>query len=362
MGFKNDNVLQCEKSMKTKLFIGFLMLFVMAGTVAVCAVDAKRKIADEKSLEDWYYYFHDDESVYNPRQVAYIDVKEEIFSFAGTDDNSELYDAAFDENGYVYVLKLNGKQEKEINDSVAATGSAHIRGVTSEFRNTDARQFLLEDLQEAYPDEGITAENMDDISGYLQLNVKDITLLGVMAESEGWYALVLIAAFIAALFLIPFNIIRLNKVKKLSPEMISLLDAEMESGASWMPTLKTYATENFVVGVGSGIVPCRYEDILMLYKQIQRYNGIKTNETVKVLKRDGSVVDIVDIAVNSLQRIKEGDINSELEYLGNRLTEKNPNVFLGYNAQVFMDLRKRAKNGEFAQVNNFDESNLSGMS
>ena len=66
-----------------------------------------------------------------------------------------------------------------------------------------------------------------------------------------------------------------------------------------------------------------------------------------MMKKDGDVVDIAVMAISSLQRTKGGDIDSELEYLGKRIAENNQNVFLGYNAQVYWDLKKRAKAGEF---------------
>ena len=346
--FTNENIIRCRKKIKARLGIGILSLFVMLAVLGVVAFEAKNKMAAEKSMEEVYQALYEADR-YDPVQVAYIDTQEEVVSFAGTDDEKELYDVVMDKDGFLYVLKLSGKQEKAINDSVAQTGSAHIRGVTSEFRNSDARRILLEQMQEGYPEENITEENLDDITGYLQLNVKNINILSVMGSANGWYALALIVAFIVAVFLIPTSIFMLGKEKKLGMDEVKMLDEEMSAGASWMPTLEAYATENYVIGAGSGVVPCRYSDILMIYKEVHRYNGIKTSENIKVLDKRGNVIDIANISVNSFQRIKSDDINSELEYLGNRIREANENVYLGYNQQVLRDLQKRAKNGEFMQ-------------
>ncbi len=176
---------------------------------------------------------------------------------------------------------------------------------------------------------------------FLQLDAMGITPLDIINESDGWYALVMIFCFVAAIFLLPPSISRLKKWKAVTPEDAAVYDKEMSAGASYLPTLGLYTTDSKIYGLANGFTVCPYSDIAMLYKEVFRYNYIKTSERITVLNKSGKNIIISDISINPLQRIKESDINTEMEFLCKTAAACNPDIFIGYDKEVYNTLYKK---------------------
>lgn len=335
MNITNDNAVKYYKKDRFRFMLGILFLCAILALALYCYLDALHKISRETDMSHAENTASQKGDTY---LAAYIDTNEALYAFAGDESGAKLYDIARGTDSRFYILKLDSSKEAEINQTVAEGKSAHIRGITSPFDSPRIRKHALEALREIYPDTEFSEESG---IAFLQLNATEITPFKIINIADGWYALVMIFFFAAAILLLPQSISRLEKWKAVTPAEAAVYDAEMSAGTSWLPTLGIYAADSRMYGLANGFTVCSYSEIAMLYKEVYRYNYIKTSERITVLNKSGKTLIPADIPINPLQRIKESEIDTELEFLGKTAAACNPDIFLGYDKEVYGRLYKQ---------------------
>ena len=348
MQFTDIHAVRSRSSSLGAAVIGCVILaLVMIGVVyGLASASTKIKNADS---------FYNIEGAYeNPaNKAAYIDTEYYIETFAYEKERytgKYIYAFAIDEHDCFYVIKARESAINKLNDEIEANGSVRIYGYTHEFSDHELRGYALEVLQELFPDEGITDADLDDIIGTYELKVTKHSLLSVFFEDSFLFGGLFLILMLGILITIPAvsGYSKFIKIEHQFSDIIPMLENEMHTeGAVWLPELKMYACENYYVGFHNGIDYGKYTDLLMIYKTIHRTNFIKTGESINVLLKNGGTRQIANASTKV--SLKGSKVDNEMSVLAAKAREKNPDIFLGYDAQVLADLTRRAKNGEFKE-------------
>ena len=350
MFFTDKNAVQCYKKHKTGFMLGILSAIAAVGVLAFLYCYTSYKLKNAVSMQDAYIL---NSQNYVPNRIAYIDTEEELIGI-GMYGNTELYDVVHATDGYLYMLYLNAVEEININRSVRETGKARIYGVTADFKTDWAREFALEDIREAAQDYTIGSDAINEWFGYMQLNVAEPNPLSLMTESSILYGLSILLFIVLAVYFISSNYPRLKKWKTVGREEAAELDEEVSRDiAAWMPNLQLYAGDEHIISFARGAQALPYSDILMIF-EYSCIKDVKFSDEIKILDKHGIVHTIADIPVLPFDAAKISDMKYELKYLGETAKTKNGNIHIGqdnakkgYNEDLFYDLLKRAKSGEF---------------
>ena len=351
MQFTDERILKARKTAVQNTVIGCTILFLMMAGLFYGLADAASKI---KKADSFYNIMLSGE---NPNsKAAYIDTEYEILTFAYEKERytgKYVYCFVMDENDYFYILKAREKTVDKLNEEIEANGSTRINGYTHEFRDREIRGYALETLQELYPEENLTAADIDDIFGGYELKITKMSPLSVLFENSILCGLLVIALIIGVLFAIAgaAELSNFITIEQQMPERIELLENEIRGeGTIWLDTLKMYLCENYFIALNNGIRYSKYTDLLMIYKTIHKSNFVKTGESISVLVTNGAIHQLANVSRKI--SFKASEVDNELSVFGMKAKEKNPDIFLGYDAQVLADLQRRAKNGEFKEKEN----------
>ena len=116
-----------------------------------------------------------------------------------------------------------------------------------------------------------------------------------------------------------------RKVNKLTTEQREQIDKEMnDPDAFYYKNAHTYLTKNYIVNFMSTFEAIPYKEVIWVYKYELRQNGIKSQQSVQVMTKDGKTHAIATLT--GLTKKANDVFNEILETVAQRST----NALIGY--------------------------------
>jgi len=310
--FTNENVSKEYNKHKNLFLVG---LFAYALAIVVICWGYFKVPGDGDSMKDL--------TLNNPveNKKAYIDVhgvSPLFYKYSGT---IGYYFVIDDE--YFYVVKMSEEKYNEIKDASDENVIRLVGGTKT--ANSSLKSYAIKAYNTLLPDgETLTTSDYDNefSSIYLDMDAtttdaKDIALV--------------IAAFVA-IFGFSFTLAGgltmrrfKKKIEKLTEEERVKIDKEMnDKEAFYYKNAHTYLTKNYIVNFGNTFEAIPYKDVIWVYKYELRQNGIKSQQTVQVMTKDGK-----NHAVATLTGLtkKANDVFNEIL---ETVAEKCTNALIGY--------------------------------
>lgn len=276
--FSNENVGKEYNKFKNMLFIG-LACYLLAIIVIAwgCTKNDEGTNLHELILN-------------NPKEgsVGYIDVIGEAANFAYYPNDSNEFYFVLDKE-YIYVVKMSKKNANAL--KVATEESPRrISGVTKKVPS-DIKKLAIKYYNSALENDEDKLENsdFDNWFGTIYIDLEE-TPLGMKEIS-------ILIAVLVAFFGIGFSLagglaVRRfkKKIERISPEERQKIDKEMnDKDAFYYKNAHTYLTKHYIINFMSTFEAIKYEDVIWVYKYELRQNGIKSQQSVQVMTRDGKV-------------------------------------------------------------------------
>lgn len=271
--------------------------------------------------------------------VAEVTFVSEPYSFAVYEDDDVTlnYYMVFDENGYLYIVRLTDDTYSKIMSSYESNPdefSYTLKGYLFETEK-DLKDLAIDYYNESYEEEIVNYDNFENYFGKTYLDEThtseddSIGLLIGLTMLGGVFSIIFFVVCIA------YSVTTKKTLKKYSLE-----ELEYEIGKASTISyskLKLYITDKYIISHKDGLRVVAIDEIVWAYISTLRIQGL--------------------IKVNRLMVYKKDLKNDELsETLGKRellveilniLKEKNNNVMLGYtkeNKEAFKQLKKQNKN------------------
>ncbi len=311
--FSNQNVGKEYNKFKNMLYVG-LACYVLA--IVVICWGYFKKPGEGESLHDLI--------LNNPvsNKVGYLDVVDEPYAFAYYPGETSKFYFTFDQD-YIYVVKMNSNDYNKLKKATKEN-PIRISGTTKEVPS-DIKKLGIEAYnKDVDKDKKLTLADFDNWFGAVYI---DMT-----ASTVGTQDIAIIIAVLVAIFGISFTLagglaVRRfkKKVEKISPEERQKIDKEMnDKEAFYYKNAHTYLTKNYIINFMSTFEAIKYQDVIWVYKYELRQNGVKTQQSVQVMTRDGKNHTIATL--NGLTKKAKDVFNEILETIAAR----SSNALIGY--------------------------------
>lgn len=308
--FSNEHVGKEYSKFKNMLFIG-LFFYVLA--IAVICWGYFKAPSDGDSMKDM--------TLNNPveNKKAYIDVAAVSPAFY-----SNYYFVVDDE--YFYVIKMSKSKYEEIKDASNDNIIRIVGGTKSATSLTTMKSSAIKAYNTLLSEDEkplTTADYDNEFSSiYLDLDASTTDTQDIAMVIAG-----LVAIFGFAFTLAGGLAVRRfkKKVEKISPEERQKIDKEMnDKEAFYYKNAHTYLTKNYIVNFMSTFEAIPYKDVIWVYKYELRQNGIKSQQSVQVMTKDGKNHTIATLT--GLTKKANDVFNEILETVANKST----NALIGY--------------------------------
>lgn len=314
--FTNEHVGKEYNKFKNMLLIG--VAFYVLAIVVIC----------------WAYFKGPDEGVSlhdlilnNPvsNKVGYLDTVSEPYAFAYYPGETSKFYFVMD-NDYIYVAKMNSNDYNRLK-SATEENPIRISGTTKEVPS-DIKKLGIDAYNKGIDkDEQLSLSDFDSWFGAVYI---DMT-----ASAMGTQDIAVVVAAFIAIFGLSFTLagglaVRRfkKKVNKLSLEERQKIDKEMnDKDAFYYKNAHTYLTKNYIVNFMSTFEAILYKDVIWVYKYELRQNGVKTQQSVQVMTRDGKTHTIATL--NGLTKKAKDVFDEILESIASRCT----GALIGYNKE-----------------------------
>lgn len=268
---------------------------------------------------------------------AYIDANTIPYKFAIYDNTTDSYYIVMDEN-YMYVVYMSTKDFDKLNTEDIYNNKVRIEGITKT-TTKDIKELAIEAYNDGVEndEDKLTLADYDNYFGSVHLD---------MTKNDNAVATIPFALFflflIAGLVLLIISLIRLfnfhNSIKKIGYMNIDSIDREMnDKNAFYYDKAHLYLTEHYIVTFESGFHAIKYEDIIWMYPFVQRVNGIKSSQSIKVLANNGKTYTIATIDVITK---KKKEIYNEI---WDTIINKNEKIVLGYTKENIKKMNEKVR-------------------
>lgn len=323
----NDNI----KNNKKKLIIA-LVAFLIA---VILFVLSDFFIKDEKVQEPTDYNSliavgKDVENLYVKVTIA------DIPYLVATEENGNYkrsYYIVFDENDYMYITRLTDetydmlKEEYEKDeDNFKYELKGYIFNIEDELK-----QIAMEAYNEGREEAVVTEENFALYFGNTYLDE-----INTPVDSKSTIIMVIevIATVLAIVFFISYLIVETNTKKELNKYGKKQIEEEIESPETIsFEKAKIYLTKTYMISVYNGLKVIPYTDIVWMYNEKRRQNGI----TVGIY---------LIVATKEKKKYPMGYVYSDennLQEIMMKVQERNPEIMLGFtneNIDKFKQIEK----------------------
>lgn len=311
--FSNEKVGKEYSKFKNMLFIG-LFFYVLAVAI-IC----------------WGYFKGDTEGeslheiiINNPveKKKGYIDVVDELYNFAYyKGDPSEFYFAL--DKDYFYVIKMNKSKVNQFKNA-SEENPIRITGITKKVPS-DIKKLAIEYYNEGVDkDKQLKVSDFDSWFGavYIDLEAQDLNNADIAYVIAGLVMIFGFAFTVAGgLAVRRFK----KKVERLEPEERQKIDKEMnDPEAFYYKNAHTYLTKNYIVNFMSTFEAIPYKEVIWVYKFELRQNGIKSQQSIQVMTKDGKNHTIATLT--ALTKKANDVFNEILE----TVAERSTNALIGY--------------------------------
>jgi len=311
--FSNQNVGKEYNKYKNMLLVG--LFFYVLAIVVVCWGYFKTP-SDGDSMADL--------TLNDPKinQRAYIDAHAVSPSFMKYSGNIGYYFVV--DNDYFYIVKMSEEKYNEIKDASSENVKRIVGGTKESPSNIKSNAISAYNSLLPEGEKKLTIKDFNDtFSGlYLDLDASTTTTKDIALVIAG---LVMIFGF--AFTLAGGLAVRRfkKKIEKISPEERQKIDKEMnDKEAFYYKNAHTYLTKSYIVNFANTFEAIPYKEVIWVYKYELRQNGIKSQQSVQVMTKDGKNHTIATLT--GLTKKANDVFNEILETVANKST----NALIGY--------------------------------
>lgn len=327
-GFTNENVIKEYKRLIKSLIIGIILIGIAFGLFFVGYLQTNKIKKAAKSINEIIL----DKDLTKKEDIpCYLDVKAVPYLFAENDENSLKF-YILDDGEYYYVGYMNTDDYKKLSNKNKVSKGIRIYGITKK-PETIVKELAIDAYNEGLEDDKkITILDYDVYFGDVYID-----LVSDFSDTATIYYLTGILFALFGGILTIETIVKIVQSNKNAKEYsIDELEKEMNTGI-YYPQINMYLTENYIINLKTGFKAFNYSDVLWVYPVVHRYNGVKSNETLKILASNGKYYDISNIsAYNNNQKEARDDLLK-------RISEKNEKILVGYTTENIHAMQQKLK-------------------
>lgn len=274
----NQMFVKFKKKLSVNIFISLIVLFLGIGLF--CFGFYKQVINEEEAV-----YFNDilEGDGKKVGKFSYLDVVSDAYMFAQYDNKDDYCYFVYDEN-YYYIIRMSEKKYKELFENGGST--IRVEGTVSPITD-EIKELAIDGFNELAEDNVVNKLNFEDYFGDVYLNLNS-----TFSSDANLFIFSGFITFAIGLTTLIINIYRKCKFKKnynkLSDMEKSYIDSELNSSnCLFYKKQKLFLTDNYIVNFSVDFFVCRYSDIIWMYTHEQYYNGIKINEYINIMLKNG---------------------------------------------------------------------------
>lgn len=328
--FTNPNILKEKKRLTRNVLLSILLLIVAIALAAFGYYMVEQAKANTKPLNDIIV----EQDGGKEEQIATIDVHTKPYLFAEETDSTYAYFIVTDDE-FMYIAYM-GKYNELTSKTDLKENPVTITGGTKLIPK-EIKEYALEAYNQGLEEE--EKLTMADFNSYFGAVYLDISATGMddigfipyfCAFVCGLLGLILFATAITQK--IKFS----SNIKKMDEATIETLDNEMNSSeAFYYERIHLFLTNRYVINFKGSFRVIEYQDIIWMYSMIYRTNGIKTNQSIKVMTKDGKTHEIaaIDIATKAKKEM--------YEEIWNTIIAKNNHIVLGFTKEAQQEAKER---------------------
>lgn len=312
--FSNENVGKEYSKFKNMLFIG-LFCYVLAA--AVLAWGALKGESDPVSTHELI--------INNSKEgtAGYIDVVGEPARFAYYQGEANYFYFVYDKENFIYVVRMTSSEYSKLKGATEEN-PIRITGTTKTLKS-DIKKLGIEYYNEGVDkDKQLSLADFDDWFGAVYLDTS--------APMSDTMTVVIVIAVVVVFMGLGFTLagglaVRRfkKKIERIPEEERQKIDKEMnDKDAFYYKNAHTYLTKNYIINFASTFEAIPYKDVIWVYKYELRQNGIKSQQSVQVMTKDGKVHPIATLT--GLTKKANDVFNEILETVAKNCT----NALVGY--------------------------------
>lgn len=318
--FTNENIRKEWKRLKRNLLIYVIILIVGIALGYWGYHEVEMAHENAKTLTEIIV----DESEEKENKIATLEVDYVPYQFAVQEGNENSFYICVND-GYMYIAYLPPYIFSQLNVEDINENPITIEG-TTKLTTREVKNLAIEAYNEIVEDEyKITIADFDDYFGTVYL---DATVTGdddiAVFQELGFFifsSIGIVGIIICSVQAVKFN----RSVKKMDEDLIEKLDQEMnDSSAFYYEKIHLYLTKNYIINFQGTFKVIEYKDIIWMYTMTYRTNWIKTNQSIKVMIKNGKTYEIASINVISKAQ------KQIYEEIWNTIISKNGTILLGY--------------------------------
>lgn len=331
--FTNVNIKNESKRLIKNILISILIIFISLALIVWSFVIRKDANNNIKNLND---------IIINDKQkenkVASLSIQTQPFPFAEEKDGSNGFFIVMDEQ-YMYIVYMN-KYDELANRTDLRENPANVVGGTK-IISQEIRKMALD----AY-NEGVEKEeeklDMSDFALYFGDVYLDITSNGTSQIGRVQLIFGVSLAILGILMLI-VGIVEKTKFKKAIKNMDDItaktIDDEINSqDALYYKKIQLYLTNSYIVNFKGMFRVIDYKDIIWMYSRNYYTDDFIKNHSIKVMKKDGKIYEIV--AISTATKARKEMYNE----IWNTIISKNNRIILGCTKEAMKEARSRIEN------------------
>lgn len=322
--FTNPSIMKEKKRITRNLIFSFLVLIIAVAFSVWGYYEVQKAEESTQPLNDIIV----NEKGGKEDMIATVDVYKKPYLFAEQQDNPNGYYIVMDSNNFMYIVYMSKYDELTTKQDIA-TNPVTIKGGTK-LISKEVKDLALEAYNEGLKEE--EKLTMADFSSYFGNVYLDITSTGTDEIAFFQYIMAFILGLLGIIAIV-VNIIQKAKfskgIKKMDESLIETLDNEMNAqDAFYYERIHLYLTNHYIINFKGTFRVIEYQDIIWMYSMIYRYNGIKTNQSIKVMTKDGKTHEIaaIDVATKAKKEM--------YEEIWNTIISKNSRMAIGYTKEA----------------------------
>jgi len=254
---------------------------------------------------------------------AYVEVDSEPYKFAYYENEPNYFYFITDEN-YMYVARMSSSSYRKLTAKDIEEHPIKVDGMTKHLPY-DIKKIALETWNENMDKEHqFTMTDFETYFGTLYIDLEanavstmDICILISVLFGMVGTLIVLVGLWQSRRFS--------KKVSKLSVEERQKIDKEMnDKDAFYYAKAHLFLTKNYAINFASTFDVIPYKDMIWIYPYELRQYGMKTNQNLRVMTKDGKTH-----VVATLDGITKKSKDA-FEEIYTTLAQKNEHVLLGY--------------------------------
>lgn len=325
--FTNTNILKEKKRLTKNILIAFLVLAVGVAMGVWAYYTVQDAYASAKPLNDIIMEEGEQED-----KMATLSVQRTPYQFAVQDGNQNSYYIVMD-NKYMYIAYMSPDGYNLLNKTDIKENPIEVKGVTK-LISKEIKELALEAYNEGLEEEKqLTMADFNSYFGsvYLDMTQSD-TDVAIIQE-----ILCMLSLLFGIVMLIVFTVQKIKfsrNIKKMDEDMMEKLDDEMNSqSAFYYEKAHLYLTEHYIINFKGTFKAIEYQDVIWMYSMVYRTNGIKTQQSIKVMTKDGKTYEIA--AIDVVTKAKKEIYNE----IWNTIVAKNNHIILGYTKEAAQEAK-----------------------